>query len=118
MSHFQLFHEFQGRLTQERLILAGVYEVDDPRLRGLESYFAENELGAYVGEDVPLSIEPLRQDIEKPVSMSLDEAQKRLGVTFAESALVDPNSVDLNEAPEPEEESEDDQPQYKGRRRK
>ena len=95
--HFQLFHYFKGRLTQEVLIQAGVYTADDPRLMGLETYFVENELGAFVGEDIPVTIEPLPQDVETPAGMTHAEAQDRLGFTTSPTAFVDPSVLQVED---------------------
>ena len=55
--HIQVLHNYGGRLTQERRILPGVYEENDPRIFGLAHYLVQN--GHAIAISAPLMPAPV-----------------------------------------------------------
>jgi hypothetical protein len=64
MSHIRLARYFRGRLTQEKLIPAGVYDEEDPRLMGLAEYLLETEHAVIVDDGLPMGIDEPKPDTE------------------------------------------------------
>ena len=79
----QVKRSFSGRLTAERWIAAGAYDVDDPALFGLAQYLVENGfadvLGGAVVDTTPAPVEAQEQalpdDSDVIVMPSADEPE-------------------------------------------
>lgn len=56
--HIQVLHNYGGRLTQERRILPGVYEENDPRIFGLAHHLVQNGHAIAISAPLMPAVQP------------------------------------------------------------